>query len=735
MTVSANVNGGQLTIALSGTGSAAGTVSLTPATINFGPVEVNTTSSPLQVEAGNSSGVPVPIAGIAITGPFTLSSNACGTSSLAAETDCQITVEFAPNQPGAAVGTLTLTDGAGAQTVQLGGTGAAPPTDLLNTTSVSFPATAVGQSSPSVQVPTMYLSNTGDLPLKCIVIWAGAASTTAASCLPIPSTGEFAATNTCNFQLAGPGSCSISVVFAPTSLGPQTGTLWVSDALRTQTVALSGIGIQNAVLSVNPTSLTFASQNLNAASPPQTLTITNTGGVSAANVGFGITGPTASSFAGTNNCPAVLSSGNSCTVQVIFTPNNAGGSSATLTISSSTRGVKPVTVPLNGVGQAVSGLNVSPPQLAFPATVAGSSSAAQTVTVSNTSSNQASQLTLAVAAGFVLSQNTCTAALGAGASCTVGVAFAPTSTGPLTGALSVSSVSIGNTATVELSGAGAVAAAIQITPANIGFPTTGVGQTSSPTTVTVTNTGILTTLNNLALTVPAGFKLVSNTCSTTLGPESSCTAGVEFAPTAAGAQTGSLTVTSSTLATGVSVPLQGMGFDFTLNISGSSIQTVAGGQIANYTLVLTPLSGSSASFAFACGTLPTNALCVFNPASETLNSGVTGNVTVGVSTGSSTAAVRFKGPGIWGVVPLICGLLLLPIRWKKRRKVLQTGVLLALLSFLISGVASCTTSGGGGGSVPGSGGPGATPAGTYSIPVTVTSTGVAHSVTVTLTVD
>jgi Abnormal spindle-like microcephaly-assoc'd, ASPM-SPD-2-Hydin len=721
MTISANVNGGQVMVALSGTGSAAGMVSLTPAAINFGQVEVGTLSSPLQVEAGNSGGVPVPITGIDLTGPFTLSSNACGTSSLAADTDCQLTVEFAPTQPGAAVGTLTLTDGAGTQTVQLSGNGAAPPTDNLNTTSVSFPATAVGQLSAALPV---LLSNNGDLQLTSIAVSVSAG---------------FQTSNNCGTQLAGRSACTISVVFVPTQLGIQTGVLTIRDITRAQpqTVALSGTGVAPAMLSVSPTSLNFASQNLNVASTPQTLTITNSGGVAAANVGFGITGPAAGSFAtGTTTCASVLASGGSCMVQVIFNPAEAGGSSATLVISSSTLGVKPVSVLLNGAGQAASGLNVGPAQLNFAPTLAGSSSAAQTVTVSNTSSGPASQLAFSITAGFVLTQNTCTASLAPNASCTVGVAFTPTATGLETGALSVSSTSIGNTATVELSGTGAVAAGIQVTPPNVSFATTGVGQTSSPTTVTVTNSGTVTALTNLALTAPAGFQLVSNTCAATLGPGLSCTAGVEFAPTVAGAQTGDLTVTSSTVTNGASVPLQGMGFDFTLTVSGSNTQTVTGGQAASYTLVLTPLNSSSGSFAFACGTLPTNALCLFNPASETLNSGVTGNVTVNVSTGSSASAVRFKGAGVWSVAPLVCGLLLLPLKWKNRRKVMQTIVLVALLTFLVGGVVSCTVSGGGGGgSVPGTGGPGATPAGTYSIPVTVTSTGVTHSVTVTLTVD
>ncbi len=79
-------------------------------------------------------------------------------------------------------------------------------------------------------------------------------------------------------------------------------------------------------------------------------------------------------------------------------------------------------------------------------------------------------------------------------------------------------------------------------------------------------------------------------------------------------------------------------FDFTLTASGATSQTVVGGQVANYTLVITPAPGSSGTFSFQCGTPPTNALCLFNPASETLAAGVTGNVAVQISTGQSGSA-------------------------------------------------------------------------------------------------
>lgn len=85
------------------------------------------------------------------------------------------------------------------------------------------------------------------------------------------------------------------------------------------------------------------------------------------------------------------------------------------------------------------------------------------------------------------------------------------------------------------------------------------------------------------------------------------------------------------------------------------------------------------------------------------------------------------------ILPLVCGLVLLPLGWKRRRKAL---LLAALLSILAGGVSSCTSSGGGtGGGSGGNGGSGGTPEGTYSIPVTAASNGIQHSVTLTLTVD
>jgi hypothetical protein len=719
MTIAANIGGGQLTVDLSGTGLAAGTVTLTPASVSFGQVEVGTTSAPLQVEAGNSSGAPIAITALTITAPFSISSNSCGTTTLAADTDCQLMVEFSPTASGAATGTLTLTDAQGTQIVALSGTGAAPPTDILGASSLAFPGTITGLLSAPL---TVSLTNNGDLILTSIAISAS---------------GAFQTSNTCGTQLIGHASCTISAVFAPTLVGPATGTLTVYDLIRTQTVALSGTGLQPPALSVNPSSLSFASQQVGVASPPSTLTVANTGGAPMANVGFQVTGPAAGSFTtGTTTCGAVLANGSNCIVQVIFTPAAGGGSAATLAVSSSTLGVTAVNVPLNGTGQVTSGLGVNPAQLTFPAVVPGQSSVAQTVTVSNTASVNATSLVLSVSPQFSMTQNTCPQSLASGASCSVSVIFQPTAGGTVTGALTVTSATVTTPATVALSGTGGGLGAIQATPATLSFGEVGVGTSSSATVVTVTNPTAFG-LSNLAFATTTGFSLANNTCAPTLGAGASCTVGVIFAPASSGAQTGSLTITSSTASASAVVSLAGTGLDFTLAPVGSTSVSVSSGETADFTLSITPLNGSQGTFTFQCGTLPANAVCAFNPTTETLNAGVTGSETVEISTGQSVAVARSNRPVRWRAIPVVCGLLLLPLGWWKRRRSLWMG---AILAILMGSVSSCTSSGGGSGGGPGGGTSGestanATPAGTYTIPVTVTSAGVQHIVNLTLTVD
>jgi hypothetical protein len=718
LSIAVNISAGTLSVALSGTGEAPAAVNLNPTTIDFGQVKVGSTSKPVSVTAENSEASPVAISSVTVSGPFVLAANACGNASFAANSDCQLQVEFAPTVTGPVTGALTIVDDAGTQSVQLNGTGAAPPTDTLSATSLNFASTIIGQKSAAQNVT---LTNSGDLALGTITV---------------SGTGPFQVTSNCTAVLPAHSSCSLAVVFAPAQSGAQAGSLSISDAINAgQTVALSGIGLLPPVISVSPTGLTFPAQQVNIASSPATLTVTNSGGAAMANVGFQITGTAAGSFStGVTTCGVKLDAGTSCTVQVLFTPATSGGAAAILTISSSTEGVNPVTIPLSGTGQNAAGLNVNPAQLSFPAQDLNLPSTAQTVTVTNTGGTPATGLSLAVSGPFSLAQNTCGTSLAAGSSCTTGVIFTPRSRGELTGVLTASAPGLTTPATVSLSGIGGLTGAVRITPSLVNFPMTGVGTSSTAVTLTIANSSAGVELDNVHLAVSSGFKTGNTTCGESLPAGASCAVDVLFAPSAMGSQSGTLTLTSDELAASVTVPLSGMGFDFQAVNSGAGSQTVSSGQWANFMLSVSNLSGSPAAFSLQCGALPSYAACVFSSSSTTIGGNSSGSLSLQVTTSQPSADGRPGAIFRWQGWAPVLAIAFLPLALHRRWRGSLLGMT-GLLAILAAGLTSCSSSGGGGGGTPPPPVAHTTPAGTYSIPVTVSSTGVQHTVTLTLVVD
>ena len=95
-------------------------------------------------------------------------------------------------------------------------------------------------------------------------------------------------------------------------------------------------------------------------------------------------------------------------------------------------------------------VSLAPATLTFAEQSVGNSSAAQPVTLSNTG-NQILTLVLSVSANFTETDN-CGIALAAGANCTINVSFAPTTSGTLTGTLSIADNATDSPQTVTLSG-------------------------------------------------------------------------------------------------------------------------------------------------------------------------------------------------------------------------------------------------------------------------------------------
>ncbi|MCW2905471.1 MAG: coagulation factor 5/8 type domain protein [Actinomycetia bacterium] len=234
-----------------------------------------------------------------------------------------------------------------------------------------------------------------------------------------------------------------------------------------------------------------------------------------------------------------------------------------------------------------SGVTASPSALSFGSVATGTTSAAQTVTVSNPTGSAASVSSIA-ATGDFSQTNTCGSSIAANGSCTVSVKFAPAAAGTRTGTLTVNAGGVTNT--VSLTGTGtAPGPVLNAAPASLSFAGTVVGASSSAKTVTVTNSGTSAAAVS-GVSVTGDFSQ-TNTCSS-VAAGSSCTVSVTFKPTASGARTGTLTVTSNANNSPTAVSLTGSGIGPTTNIAAGQ---PASASSANSPYVAANLTDADAS--------------------------------------------------------------------------------------------------------------------------------------------
>jgi hypothetical protein len=186
------------------------------------------------------------------------------------------------------------------------------PAITLTAYSLQFASQPVGTTS---QPQTVLLRNMGNASLVISSITA---------------TGDFSEFDNCGTSVPAAGSCILSVSFSPTSGGVRNGSVLLrSDAAGSpHSVTLSGTGLGPGA-SLNPSTLGFADQPIGTSSSAQALTLTNSGNATL-NIGsIQLTGD----YLQTNNCPAQLQSGASCSINVTFTPKATGTRNGTLTIS------------------------------------------------------------------------------------------------------------------------------------------------------------------------------------------------------------------------------------------------------------------------------------------------------------------------------------------------------------------------------------------------------------------
>ncbi len=383
-TLTVSAGGVTDTVSLSGTGTAPGPVlNANPASLTFAKTVVGSTAPSQSVTITNSGTSAATVSGVTVSGDFSQTNN-CG--SVAVGGSCTVTVTFKPTAGGSRTGTLTVTSNANNSptTAGLSGTGIDSTTNLA----AGQPASASSQNSPYVasnmtdaDPSTYWESANGSFPQWGQVDLGQSYSINKVVLRLPPSTAWGARTETLSLLGSTDGSNfstivgsagytfdpnannnTVTITFNATTAryvraNITANTGWAAGQISDFAVyAATGGGSSSATLSVNPSSLTFASQAVNTTSSPQTVTVHNTGTAAAAVSQIAATGD----FSESNTCGTSIAAGGSCTVSVTFTPTASGTRTGSLTVTSNASN-SPTTVALTGTGAGSVNLALNQP--------------------------------------------------------------------------------------------------------------------------------------------------------------------------------------------------------------------------------------------------------------------------------------------------------------------------------------------------------------------------------------
>ena len=269
-------------------------------------------------------------------------------------------------------------------------------------------------------------------------------------------------------------------------------------------------------------------------------------------VSSGTAGVTLSSGCGTST--------NSCTVAVTPIAGQTGSSTITLTV---TDGAKRTATTSFQVNVAAPALSQSSTSIPFGNQPINASSNTQVVTLTNsgTAPLHVSSITVGGTNPTLFTQtNNCTT-VAVSANCTINVSYKPTATGAHSALISIASDAYTSPNTITLSGTGVAAAAIiSVAPSSLTFGNQVTATTSAAQTFVISNKGS-TVMTVSAITIggtnPTSFAK-SGTC-TSVAVGASCTISITFTPTAAGALSGTVTITTNAYNGSATVNLAGVG--------------------------------------------------------------------------------------------------------------------------------------------------------------------------------
>ena len=356
VTITDNASNSPQTVALIGTGT---TAIVTAPIANLSPslafppstAGVTTTSQPVTLTNTGTTALIITSAALGGANPsdFNIDSSSC-TASLPAGASCTYSISFTPALASTSyAATLTVTDNSNnvagsTQSVTLTGSGSAPVSAaqaVLAPASLTFAPTTL---TTAAGAQTITLSNPGTAALTGIALSITGGVTSSAFTI---------STTTCGTSLAAGGSCTISINFTPTVVGPYLAYLDVADSATgsPQIAVLNGTG-QTApapIATFVPASISFPTTLVGTTTSAYSTTFTNTGTATLNITSIVFGGTNKSNFTESNTCGASLAINVSCVISATFTPSAATTYSATVTVTDNAAG-SPTVINLTGAG-------------------------------------------------------------------------------------------------------------------------------------------------------------------------------------------------------------------------------------------------------------------------------------------------------------------------------------------------------------------------------------------------
>jgi uncharacterized membrane protein len=391
---------------------------------------------------------------------------------------------------------------------------------------------------------TRYSVDFGNVPVGATaavsvdLAYNGAIPATISSVSASRGVPNFSQTNTCGKVLDPNTQCTLRFSFTPTAATRYSDSLKLgfSDGSYT-TLPLVGVG-QAATLTTSSTNLSVGTIVLPGTSKPVNISLANSGNIPL--TGLAVSNLDNRLAFNYGDCTSTLAPKKGCTMSFVYAPDEEGPIASGFQVTSDNGGSQPFVIS----GLAVR-MSLAPDDLTFPETQLGTSSAVESVTLSNDGSVDIPIDGISVASGYQYfgQTNTCGKVLARGNTCTILVRYTPGRVGINSGYVTITSNEV-LVAKLALSGTG-VDYRLGVSATSLSFPDSYV-QTASTRVVTLTNNAPdPTAITGVSVLSGASDYAQSNNCGDTLAVGASCVITIQFTPTMLGVRQGSVAITSS----------------------------------------------------------------------------------------------------------------------------------------------------------------------------------------------